>query len=264
MHLSRWALLAALLAAAACRPDFRINRYPTPTSLFVASLREFERRHWDNAVTGFERVTQDISPRDTLASRAQWYLGRAHQKRDEWLLAAQAFQRVVESFPDDTLADDAGIEAARSYRKLWRKPTLDPQYGETALASYRQFLGLYPTSPLVPAAQREMNELEEWFAIKNYEVGLHYFRRKAYDSAIIYFKYVRDAYPTSAQARDAGLRLVEAYQAIRWKEDAADVCTTLRERFPGDREVRVLCGAAPAANATAPPPAADSARKPPR
>ena len=33
------------------------------------------------------------------------------------MLAAQSFSRLVESFPDDSLADDAALEAARSYRE---------------------------------------------------------------------------------------------------------------------------------------------------
>jgi outer membrane protein assembly factor BamD len=254
MLLLRWGLAVALVvAASACRPEFQLKRFPTTEGLYEASLRQFERRKWDNAITGFEKLTTDLSPRDTLLSRSYWYLARARQERDEWLLASQSFQRLVDAFPDDTLADDAALEAARSYRHLWRKPTLDAQYGETALASYRQFLGLYPASPLAPQGEKEINELEEWFAKKNYETGLYYLRRKAYDSAILYFRGVRDTYPNSPSARDAGLRMAEAFGAIKWREDRAEVCNTLREKYPADREVRLICGAAPAANGTAPP-----------
>ena len=51
---------------------------------------------------------------------------------------------------------------------------------------------------------------------------MYYFRRKAHDSAIIYFKDILTKYPTTPTARDAQLRLVEAYKAIRYKDDAAD------------------------------------------
>ena len=80
------------------------------------------------------------------------------------------------SFPEDSLADDAALERRESYRKLWRKPQLDPQYGETALASYNTLIGLYPTSPLIPAAQKDIAELEDWFAKKDYDAGMYYFR----------------------------------------------------------------------------------------
>jgi outer membrane protein assembly factor BamD len=246
----RWRLAAVLIlmsATAACRPTFEVRRYTTDVALYRASLRELERRRWDNAVAGFERLTTTLPARDTLLPRSFWYLAKAQQGRREWLLAAQSFTRVVEGFPEDTLADEALLEAARSYRRLWRKPTLDSQYGETALATYRQFLGLYPDSPLTKVAEAELRELEEWFAIKNYEIGRHYLRRKMYDSAIIYFRDVMRLYPDAPTARRAGLRMVQAYRSIRWNDEAKEVCTTLRRQYPTDDEVRRTCGEVTAA-----------------
>ena len=147
-------------------------------------------------MTAFEKLTTDLPARDTLLPRAFWFLARAHEHRGEHILAATSYSRLVESFPDDTLADDAALAAAREYRKMWRKPALDPTYGETALATYNTLLGLYPTSPLIPAAKKELAELEDQFAQKNYLSGMYYLRRKAYDSGIIYFKDILAKYPT--------------------------------------------------------------------
>jgi outer membrane protein assembly factor BamD len=247
---ARWRLAALLIlvsAVAACRPAFQLRRYTTDTALYEAGLRELERRRWDNAVAAFERLTTTLPARDTLLPRSFWHLAKAQQGRRDWLLAAQSFTRLVEGFPEDTLADDALIEAARSYRRLWRKPTLDSQYGETALATYRQFLGLYPDSPLTTSAAKELRELEEWFAIKNYEIGQHYLRRKMYDSAIIYFRDVMRLYPDTPTAKRAGLSMVQAYRSIRWNDEAKEVCTTLRQRYPTDEEVRRACGEVTAA-----------------
>jgi outer membrane assembly lipoprotein YfiO len=245
IRFARWRLAALLVlmpALAACRPTFQLKRFTTDTALYQASLREFERRRWDNAVAGFERLTTALPARDTLLPRAFWYLAKAQQGRREWLLAAQSFQRLVEGFPEDSLADDAQVETARSYRRLWRKPALDAQYGETALAAYRQLLGLYPDSPHINAATAELAELEEWFAKKNYDIGQHYLRRKMYDSAIIYFRDVMRLYPKTPTARKAGLRMVQAYRTIRWNDEAKEVCTNLRQSYPADTEVRQACG----------------------
>ena len=259
---SRRALVATLLLlAAGCHPDFEITKFPTNEALYRAATEEFARGRWENAVAAFEKLTTDLPARDTLLPRAHWYLARAHQEKAEWVLAATSFSRLTESFPDDSLADDAALEAARSYRKLWRKPALDPTYGESALASYNTLLGLYPTSPLIPQARKELADLEEMFAQKNYLSGMYYFRRGGYDSGIIYFKDVINRYPQSASARLAQLRLVDSYKKIRYREDAVEACAALRKRFPDDAEVRATCAdvAAPpspvASNpASAPPP----------
>jgi outer membrane protein assembly factor BamD len=236
--------IAAAAAMPACRGGFRINQFPTSESLYAAGQNEYQKKRWNNAILAFEKLTNDLSPRDTLLPRAYWYLGSAHSHQREHLLAAQSFTRLFESFPDDTLADDAALEAARSYKRLWRKPLLDPTYGETALATYNTMLGLYgDTSPHAAAARREIAELEQWFATKNYETGLFYHRRKAFDSAIIYFKGVIERWPHVPRARDALLRLAEAYRAIRYREDFAETCGKLRQLYPGDREIGRTCGA---------------------
>jgi outer membrane protein assembly factor BamD len=251
--------VALLLAIAACHPEYKIASFTTNETLYRSAIEEFQRGRWDNAIAAFEKLTTDLPARDTLLPRSHWYLARAHQQKREWVLAGASFTRLVESFPDDTLADDAALEAARSYRKLWRKPTLDPTYGESAEATYNTLLGLYPTSPLVPQAKKELAELEEMFAQKDYLSGMYYLRRNAHDSAIIYFKDVLGKHPDTPTARLAQLRLVDAYKAIRYKEDAADQCAALQRNFPNDAEVRSACAgvAAPA------PSTADSTRATP-
>jgi outer membrane protein assembly factor BamD len=241
------AAVVALAALGGCRPAWSPARFPTNDQLYQESLRQFRARRFANAVAGFERLTVNLPARDTLFPPSLYYLGRSHQERDEWLLAAQAFTRLAESFPTDTLADDALYEAGRSYSRMWRKPSLDAQYGETALGTFRTMISLYPNSPLVDAAQREIARLTEWFAVKAYDNGMHYFRRKGYESAIIYFKEIVDRYPGAPTARRALLRLAEAYRAINYGEDVNETCAALHRAYPRDGEVREVCGPAPRA-----------------
>jgi outer membrane protein assembly factor BamD len=247
------ALLALVLAAAACRPVFSPARFQNNQALYEASRREYDRKRWDNAQAGFERLTLELPARDPLLPQAFFWLGKTYNRKHQYLLAAQNFTRLAETFPNDTLADDALLQTARAYNRLWRKPALDAGYGRLALSTYQSLLGLYPNSALAAEAERETARLQQKFATKDYETGMHYFRRKAYDSAIIYFRDVVASYPTTPRARDAYLRLAEAYREIRYREDAREVCETLRERYPGDREVRDVCGAARSA-AAAPTP----------
>jgi hypothetical protein len=49
-------------------------------------------------------------------------------------------------------------------------------------------------------------------------------------------------YAETQKARDAYLRLAEAYDIIRYREDKTEVCATLHERYPSDRAVLGVCG----------------------
>jgi outer membrane assembly lipoprotein YfiO len=254
-------VLLAATAAAACRPAFNTRNYSTSDALFKASLARLQKKKWDDAVNGFEKLTLDLSSRDSLLPLAHWYLARAHTGRVEHLLAAQEYSKLAENFADDTLADDALFESGRSYSRLWRRPALDPQYGQLAQVQYRLLLTLYPDSRLRKDAEAELNRLEEWFATKDYDTGDSYFRRKAYDSAIIYFRDVVKNYPNTDKARLAMIRMVQAYRSpvMNYREDAREVCASLHTIYPSDQAVMTVCsGVTPKDTVSAPAKPADA------
>jgi outer membrane protein assembly factor BamD len=241
--LMRSLLLVTLFVVGACSTAINVRSYSTSISLYEAGLERYNREKWTDAIAAFEKLTFDLPTRDTLLPRAHWYLGQARRRNQERVLAAQSFMRLAELFPEDTLADDALYWSAVSYSEMWRRPTLDPQYGILAQAQYRTLLGIFPDSPLADSATRELTRLDEWFATKDFETGMHYFRRRAYDSAIIYFQDVVKNWPNTDKARQSMLQLVRIYRLpiMNYGEDADEVCATLRAGFPTDVEVLATC-----------------------
>jgi outer membrane protein assembly factor BamD len=266
MRNRRWIAAAwfAAAATAACAGGFRVARFPTTPGLYAASLAEFNKGKWDNAITGFEKLTLDLGARDTLLPLANWYLASAHDRRGEHIIAATTFSRLAESFPDDTLADDALVAAGDAYLAVWRRPELDPQYGTLAQLAYRQLLSVFPDSPLAARAEAGLLRIDEMFAQKDYDTGMYYVRRGAYDSSILMFKYVVKDYPNTNHARLALMRMVEVYRRpqMNYKEEAAETCTTLRAAYADNPEVAALCPPSPGAGPA--PARGDSAARPPR
>lgn len=244
--------LALALGTAACKPEFKPKSYAQPEQLFAASMKEYAARRWDNAVIGFEQLTGQLQPRDPLLPLSYFYLGSAQKRKGDNLLAAQSFTRLAEGFPDDSLADDALLQAGDAYSKMWRRPQLDPTYGESAITTLQSLASLYPDSPLVPRANSLLANLDNRFAIKGFDTGYLYLRRGAYDSAIIYFKDVIRLHPNAPKTREAYLRLLESYRAINYKADASDLCDAMRKNYPGDREIIRTCGSASSAAASTP------------
>ncbi len=245
-------LFASALLLTSCKPPFNAGAFANTDELFNAANAEYKAHRWENAVHAFERLTTELSPRDPRIAQAYYYLGKSQEKMGDHLLAAKSYSRVYELLPQDTLADDALLASGVAYQEMWRKPALDAEYGQDALTQYQTFLGYYPDSPLLPVVSQQMTKLDEWFATKDYETGIHYLKRKAYDSSIIYFKDVIKLHPAAKVTRDAYLRLYEAYTAINYKDDARDLCDTMRKTYPADREVLRICGPAPPAVAAPP------------
>jgi outer membrane assembly lipoprotein YfiO len=235
------AVLAAVLAAGCQHGGFQPLKFPSHQALYDASQSELKKHKWDHAIAGFEKLTTDLPARDPLLPDAYYYLGEAHMGKSEYILAAQSYSRVAENFPEDTLADRSTYKTGLAYAKLWRRPALDPQYGETALSTFQSFLAAYPDSPLRDSAQAQIDKLNEWFGIKGYNNGVTYYKRKAYDSGIIYFRDVVKQYPRTDAARKSQIRLVQSYRAIKYKEDVAETCGTLEKNYPRDKDVQKVC-----------------------
>jgi outer membrane protein assembly factor BamD len=244
-------LLALLLAAPlACKPPFDPKIYPNADKLYQAAMAEYKAGHWDNAIKAFEKLTLDLPARDPRLPLAFYYLAQSQEKNGENLLAAGTYNRLIDAFPQDSLVDDALYLSGRAYEREWRHPELDATYGRAAITAYQSLLASYPDSPYANRTQKELTKLDEWLAEKDYNTGYLYLKRKAYDSAILYFKDVIRQHPNAKKTRDAYLRLLEAYRAIRYTEDARDLCDAMRKAYPNDREVSTDCGPAPSTPAT--------------
>src|SRR5207244_411537 len=85
--------------------------------------------------------------------------------------------RARAQFPASPYAPPALLRAGDANVRLWRKPELDPSYGESALAIYQELAGRYPGTDAAARAQVHVQQLREWFAEKDYKNGMFYFRR---------------------------------------------------------------------------------------
>ena len=242
----RGLVLAATIASSACATqEYTAGEAGNNQSFYQAALKAEHDKNWSKASKGFEQLTFQLPARDPMLPLAYFHLGVAHQHLDEFILAAQAFSRVPENFPEDTLAPLATFQAAVSYGKLWKRPDLDADYGITAMSTYQSFLAAYPDSPLRDSAQAGIDHLMEMFAEKDLGNGDLYLKQRAFDSSIIYFKDILVRYPQTKAAKHALLGLVKAYGNIGYLDDVNETCATLRTKYPGDREVNKSCGPAP-------------------
>jgi len=212
-------------------------------SLFRLSESQVRHGKWGDAIKYLERVLLEFSPGDSRIPQARYFLGEAKFAIGSHLEAAREFRRVSDETPNDRLAPDALLRVGDVYTDLWRRPELDPSYGQTALATYQELLNRYASTPAAARAQERIDELQERFAYKEYRAALFYFKLKAYDSAVLYLKDVVATYPRASVAPDALLKLVEAYRRLGYQEDVRETCGYLRRFHPNAMRGRTPCPA---------------------
>ena len=221
---------------------------PAPMSASSALLDSLWRqseaavRHgkWGDAAKMLDRLLLELPPGDSRIARAHFYLGEANYAQGRHLEAAREFRKASDETPNDPIAPEALLRLGDVYSDLWRRPELDPTYGQTALATYQELLNRYPNTAAAKRAQLRMNELNERFAYKAYKSALFYFRLKAYDSAILYLKDLVASYPKAAIVPEALVKLVQAYKTLGYREDVLETCGYIQRfhpRTPGAKEV---------------------------
>jgi outer membrane protein assembly factor BamD len=244
--MSRGSFTFAMLLAAACgggRTAGERGASPAPVSAGGASpaaidslWRQAEHAvrlgKWGEAQTRLERVVLEFAPGDPRIARAHFYLGESLFAQGKRLEAAREFRRASDETPNDPLAPEALLRLGDVYADLWRRPELDPTYGQTALSTYQELLNRYSASDAAKRAQLRIAELNERFAYKAYKAALFYFRLKAYDSAILYLKDLVATYPKATVVPEALVKLVQAYQKLGYREDVQETCGYIRRFHP--------------------------------
>jgi outer membrane protein assembly factor BamD len=209
-------------------------------SLWRTSERAVRQGKWGDAQKLLERALLEFSPGDARIPQAHYWLGEAQFARGQQLEAAREFRKASDETPNHPIAPEALLRVGDVYSDLWRRPELDPTYGQTALATYQELLNRYPGSSAAKRAQLRIAELNERFAFKTYRAALFYFRLKAYDSAVLYLKDLIANYPKTAVAPEALIKLVQAYRRLGYGEDVQETCDYIQRfhpKAPGAREV---------------------------
>jgi outer membrane protein assembly factor BamD len=203
----------------------------------------YRRGNWGKAATLFERVMLELPPGDTLVTAARFRLAECYLGQKNQLQAAREFRRVSDDTPNDRLAPEALLRVGDAYADLWRRPELDPTYGQTAVGTYQELLSRYPDTPAAARARQRIADLEEWFARKDFKSAEYYYRLKAYDSAILYLKSIAATYPRASVTPKVLLKLVDAYRALGYVEDLQETCGYIRRFHPTTPGVDASCPA---------------------
>jgi outer membrane protein assembly factor BamD len=205
--------------------------------LYSRAMASLASKEWTEAVDLFERLTLEY-PQDPRFQEARFRIGEAHYGKKEYVTAADEFARLASDYPTGPWADDARFKVCESYNELSPTMQLDQQYTISAIEHCESLVGYYPDSEYVPRAQAIAAQLKQKLAEKTLAAGEFYLRRKAYDSALIYFDTVVRDFPMTTVAPRALLRSVQTYQTLGYKEEMETARQRLLKEYPASSEAK--------------------------
>src|SRR5512140_1807377 len=87
--------LVATVALAGCH-HWNVNRFATPEALYQASVRAYRHGKWDDASDGFQRLSYDLPPGDSLRQRVKFYAAECHFGMGDYVTSAREFRNLAD------------------------------------------------------------------------------------------------------------------------------------------------------------------------
>ncbi|MGI8889909.1 MAG: outer membrane protein assembly factor BamD [Chthoniobacterales bacterium] len=160
----------------------------------------------DDAVEIFAAIVRS-APYGRYTARAQFDIGRAREKEGSADLAIDAYQSVVEKFPNDPLAVDAQYQIGYIWLAATRAGTYDPAAAEHARTAFQDFLFRFPKSEKAAQAKENLVLLSHSQTKGSFEIAKYYDKAKNYRAAVLYYNDVIRQQPDSAESAAAKTRI---------------------------------------------------------
>ncbi len=162
----------------------------------------------DRAVTVFASVIR-TAPYGKYTARAQFDIGLAREKQGANDAALQAYQAVVDKFPNEPIAVDAQYQIGYIWFHAARTGTKDMAAASNAKTGFEDFLFHYPNSEKAAQARANLALLERKQTSSSFEVAKFYDKQKYYRAAVIYYNEVIRQQPGSTESDRAKKRIDE-------------------------------------------------------
>lgn len=209
-----------------------LDKYPRSTNYEEVVGREYEianhylngkwfklwgiipYRSMDRTAEMFEKVVRS-GPYSDIAPQAQMRIGAAREKQRNYPLAAKAYEVAADRYNDrPAVAADALYRQGLAYQKQAQAAEYDQTTAGKAIATFTDFLTLFPNDPRGSEARETISDLKSEQARGNFKVAQFYEKSKRYRGALVYYNEVLIQQPNSPYAETARVRIDELKKLI--------------------------------------------------
>jgi outer membrane protein assembly factor BamD len=213
------AVLASALAACGGQREAPLDSFTAEEIFKQGELRLTNSRRPDDAIRYFQEVER-LYPYSEFAKRALIMQAFSYHKAKKYEESRAASQRYLDFYPGDEDAPYALYLMALSYYDQIDDVGRDQGVTFQALTGMRDVIEQYPDSDYARSAMLKFELAFDHLAGKEMEIGRFYLKRGNYTAAINRFRSVVQDFQTTTHTAEALHRLVEAYLALGFTQEA--------------------------------------------
>ncbi|MEK7685704.1 MAG: outer membrane protein assembly factor BamD [Verrucomicrobiota bacterium] len=155
----------------------------------------------------YEKLIKN-GPYSEVAPQAQMNIGAAREKQSDFPEAVKAYEKAADRYHDyKNVAADALYKAGVAYNKQAKTAEYDQNVAGQAIATFTDFMTLYPQDPRVPEAQKIIASLKTEQARGSFAIAQFYEKKKRWDGALVYYNEVLIKDSNSKYAEEAKRRI---------------------------------------------------------
>lgn len=161
----------------------------------------------DKTADMFEKIV-NYGPYGELGPPSQMNIGAARENEKDYPSAVRAYERAADRYNDQPkIAADALYDEAMAYTKQARKADYDQSIAGQAIATFTDFMALYPDDPRATEGHHIIDTLKAEEARGNFKIAEYYEKQQKLDGALIYYNEVLLADAGSPLANQARHRI---------------------------------------------------------
>ena len=172
-------------------------------------------KQYSTAVDQFEQILIN-APYGDYAPIALMNIALTSKKTNNPENSIDALDRLINFYPQSTLAPDAYYNLANIYSDLVKGHQYDQGSTRRAISYYEDFIVLFPQSDYIGEVEANLKKMENQLASSRLDLGdFYYYYRNNNTAALVFYNEAITIEPESDAAEEARLRIDDIEKGVR-------------------------------------------------
>jgi outer membrane protein assembly factor BamD len=211
----------------------------SPEDRLQYAIKLYEDEDDEEAVREFEAILLQYSG-SSIVDDAQYYLAQTRFLREEYIIAAYEFSKLIKNMPASNFVSDSQFMLAECYYQLSPNYNLDQTYTVKAIEEFQAFIDFFPINEKVQDAEARINELNLKLAEKDFTIANIYSKLDYYTASMKYYDQVVETYHDTKFAPKALFSKIMLLIEREREDEALAEMKKFMLLFPEDEEAEYI------------------------